>query len=411
MTKNRKSSRRKNSRKKLSKHRKSPRLKRKDLYGGALVICPACTFRFETDDSQGVCPVCNFQVYTVHQALGHDHDWNSVLNNLLNEVLYPERDIIEPLPLSSDYIAKVYPHSYSIFNLNRNSRQFGDTDTERLTNLARDFTNLHGSVLFAPNLPENPDPSFKIGIQPNDLLYPICHQGLNRSQVMFLALLGLKHAMKSNLEDVYPAHGAESGFDPFVLPEELTDENYFAYIHAMDSPTVDLQTKCFFDAFGRTRSTRARQREIEALNLKLNPSYDVIEWERIRANRAIAREDFSTNYWGTFLSDEYDFPEQRKVLITFCGATLIALERLIEVARASGRFLNNVVIVGLPFSDPIAMGSDKTAINNYLILNRLPNNDNECLKAQHVLTTNIYVQMFKQYVNLLAPTVRCEKRY
>ena len=117
---------------------------------------------------------------------------------------------------------------------------------------------------------------FKLHIKPNDFVIPICHEGLNRSQVLKLVLAGVKRQTyrlsgtipsTSELHVAFP-HGAESGFDPYLAYKDLTpanDMDAYSYIHGLllsrfnprsdpSSPLIDnpteWQQKCFAQAFG-----------------------------------------------------------------------------------------------------------------------------------------------------------------
>ncbi len=77
-------------------------------------------------------------------------------------------------------------------------------------------------MLFAP--PEadcqagTPGTEFSVHIRPEDFIIPICHEGMNRSQVLYLVLHGLKRGYTlPGQERVCVPHGAESGFDPHAV--------------------------------------------------------------------------------------------------------------------------------------------------------------------------------------------------
>ena len=56
--------------------------------------------------------------------------------------------------------------------------------------------------------------NFHIGIRASDIIYPICPDGLYRSQVLHTALLGVKRLMGTT-DGVNLPHGASNGFDPY----------------------------------------------------------------------------------------------------------------------------------------------------------------------------------------------------
>ncbi len=76
-------------------------------------------------------------------------------------------------------------------------------------------------------------------IQPSDFLIPMCHEGVNRSQILYLALVGLLRRAQPDLDEVRVAvpHGAEGGFDPHPPAEApLTEDTAFNYINGIVRP-------------------------------------------------------------------------------------------------------------------------------------------------------------------------------
>ncbi len=55
----------------------------------------------------------------------------------------------------------------------------------------------------------------RVVLHHNDALFPVCHAGQNRSQVMWHVLCRLNEKHGDCMHVVNP-HGAESGFDPYV---------------------------------------------------------------------------------------------------------------------------------------------------------------------------------------------------
>eukprot|EP01043_Picozoa_sp_COSAG02_P077362 COSAG02_NODE_16894_length_1047_cov_0.992616_1_plen_149_part_10 len=113
-----------------------------------------------------------------------------------------------------------------------------------------DFFGKGGRVIEAPdqemvkNWVSDGTKPWSLGIHPTDFLIPVCHQGMNRSQVMRLVLTGVvqelqnqqsQAAVKGQSVDtdwVSRAHGAVSGCDAHSAYREgtLTEENFVAYM-------------------------------------------------------------------------------------------------------------------------------------------------------------------------------------
>jgi hypothetical protein len=81
------------------------------------------------------------------------------------------------------------------------------------------------------------DGRFKVHIRPEDFVLPACHEGMNRSQVMYLVLQGLKRGyVLPGMERIGLPHGAESGFDPYQAYENVNAENIVGYLHGICRP-------------------------------------------------------------------------------------------------------------------------------------------------------------------------------
>ena len=96
-----------------------------------------------------------------------------------------------------------------------------------------DFVSRGGSYYVAPLLTsdfEAKEP-FKIHFYKGDVLIPVCHQGMNRSQVMYLALQAT--AKRCGIERdvcISRVHGAETGFDPYQRWTGVNDDNATEYM-------------------------------------------------------------------------------------------------------------------------------------------------------------------------------------
>lgn len=82
---------------------------------------------------------------------------------------------------------------------------------KELYNKVSNFVDKGGQVLFVPLTDaDRKKDAFSLAIRSNDKVFPICPDGLNRSQVLYLALLGLKRVLGMS-EGVQLPHGARCG--------------------------------------------------------------------------------------------------------------------------------------------------------------------------------------------------------
>ncbi len=74
-------------------------------------------------------------------------------------------------------------------------------------------------MVFAPLTDEElAKDDFKFSIKTHDRVYPVCPDGLHRSQVLYLVMKGIKRILGVK-EGVYLPHGALHGYDPLVYDE------------------------------------------------------------------------------------------------------------------------------------------------------------------------------------------------
>lgn len=80
--------------------------------------------------------------------------------------------------------------------------------------------------------------NFSVHIRPEDFVIPVCHEGMNRAQILYLVLHGLKRVLvpPDCPRRVCVPHGAESGFDPYQAYANLTEHNVYGYIHGRMLP-------------------------------------------------------------------------------------------------------------------------------------------------------------------------------
>lgn len=156
---------------------------------------------------------------------GPDHTWPPALAGVFDAALFARGASVEPIDGAADAVNTAYPHSLSVERMTISSKAYAEPSLEALVVAA---TELGARVVFAPA--DGRD--FAVGIRPSDIVAIACHQGINRSQVCFLAVCGLQRAMAAAsgagpdddaTRHVLLPHGCESGFDPHVRFKDLTD--------------------------------------------------------------------------------------------------------------------------------------------------------------------------------------------
>lgn len=142
--------------------------------------------------------------------------------------------LVTHVPPESDAFYKTNrPGRLNHFLKKRNHAQIKYNDI-KLPDKAVHFANHHGGKLvFVPdNLDEDfAQDNFSLGIMPTDECYPVCPDGLVRSQIMHLVLKGKEAILlllmlkgvkrflgcNKNEVNVEIPHGIMSGYDPFTL--------------------------------------------------------------------------------------------------------------------------------------------------------------------------------------------------
>ena len=225
-----------------------------------------------------------------------------------------------------------------------------------------------------------------MGIHPDDFLIPVCDQGMNRSQVMRVALTSVVERLGvDELGVMTPwvsrAHGAVSGCDAHTAYEDLDEMNFFGYLFDPgeifedsydadrdDDPQQGPLQRGFRHTFGVKKEKRVG--EEMAAKLKLNPTSEYTsdaEFRRIGRDRERTHKWF--NKWvfapieDILATAEKDFREEdspaayemctvpppsttRRIFFAFASAVPNIIELLLE-AHGS----HNTVIVSLQYDD------------------------------------------------------------
>jgi hypothetical protein len=261
---------------------------------------------------------------------------------------------------------------------------FGDPP-QRIIDVVNAFTEKGGQYYAAPILTEDskkPVTPFKIHFTQNDVLIPICHEGVNRSQIMFLALQAV-----SKQAGVKPCisvpHGAESGFDPYQAYENLDAVSAYGYIHGHILPRGsegEWLHDNFYRAFGVEKQSRIGEAEhAESGGAGLNPLFEnAIHLQEIGGNRQAQRRRMDALlYNARNLLAHRKSPAGKVIIFAFARAAAIIMRRMLE----QDQVLEGICIVALPWGDSIASAGGMDEIRSERVAGRVVDRDQ--LSVQH----------------------------
>jgi hypothetical protein len=200
------------------------------------------------------------------------------------------------------------------------------------------------------------DGGFLIHLAPGDVVIPVCHEGMNRSQILYLALHALKKRCNVEPLTIGRPHGAESGFDPYQAYADLDGENVFGYINGVMLPRGspgEWLHDCFFKTFHVEKSLRVGDTGISNAGLnpdENDPSLDM--FRRLTRRRQQQRQLmnqllFSPDNLRARLTDR---ARNKVIFFCFCRAASIVLRRIVEQRQSCA----NICIVALPWADNIS---------------------------------------------------------
>lgn len=262
---------------------------------------------------------------------------------------------------------------------------------------------------------------FKVHIRPEDLVIPMCHEGMNRSQLMYL----VQHALKSKSGDrvieprVTLPHGACSGFDPYQGYSDLDETTWYKYIHGKIHPLSELEKSGdwmhvnFYRAFGVEKARRIGQEFSESSGLELNKSdssYILEDFVRLANDRQIQRKFMDEQLYNTQVLKSYasgtgtgagagapaPSPPScagRIVLICFCRSASIFLHRLLEVSGSQD--MSNIVIIALPYPDVISRAGGRDEIEKHVLKTGHSITRDELSIRCHLEEFTFYAGLFK----------------
>lgn len=253
-----------------------------------------------------------------------------------------------------------------------------------------------------------------ITLRPGDRVYPVCTQGINRSQVIYLLLTRLQEeVLREAGIDVERPHGGGTAEDPYIsiarnpndaaeamsyirdaFDEEANkDPMNFAFTDPLNPTLYDPKKPVFGDpmnfafriVFGCPKSKRFAQETVEpytemvtltitspqgpqtttepVINAfatfstpgsKREQAVLTTYRQKMVAARQAMAEHFNRHYFGQKVEEG-----RRRVFITFNRATHIIMERLLE----AGGPLDNVTIISLDYADPV--NTERTLVLAY----------------------------------------------
>ena len=240
---------------------------------------------------------------------------------------------------------------------------------------------------------------FRVHIRPDDVVIPMCHEGMNRSQIMYLVMWGLKN------NNVTLPHGACSGFDPYQGYSDLDEETCYRFIHGKIFPlseavrTGDWLHTMFHNAFGVEKARRIGQCYNETKNLELNPddlAHSVEDFTRLAKSRQTQRRFMDDCLYKPSVLKSHTGANGRIVVICFCRSASIFLHRLLEVSGHMS--MSNIVIISLPYPDMISRAGGRSEIEEYTKRTGNTITRDELSVQRHLEEFSFYASLFKLIV-------------
>lgn len=238
------------------------------------------------------------------------------------------RATLNPAPAGPDFEANAAALAVTELPGSCNHVMMGDAHP--LAGCIEAFLKAGGHLLLVD--PEaKPDVRTRFAVRPDDLLYPVCSSGQNRSQVLRELLLRRTEAAADKFTGrVELAHACLAGVDPYV------DDAMSATVSTAD---IDRSDKGFTLAFGHPRDPRIGEAE--------NPFGGFYEAGDPFLRKA--KVWFNKN----FFSRPSDAAEgTRRVYLTFDKPVHGMLKRLVEAS--AGGSLEDVYVVAIPLGDIVA---------------------------------------------------------
>lgn len=252
------------------------------------------------------------------------------------------------------------------------------------------------------------DTSFELHIRPDDYVIPVCHEGMNRSQVMHLAAKIVKSCEMFPTDAVDGAygvsvpHGVYGGFDPYQCFADITEANWTEYIHTSIAPlarardTGDWQHEAFHAAFGVEKAPRVGQDVCEMRGRKLNPDESDPDFAKLAIDRSAQRRNMDSLLFRPSSTKMLCGPTGRVVILAFWDAASIFVKRMLEVAGTED--FSNIVIVCLPFPDTIARAGGVSELTAHRDATGESMTRDEMARRRHIEVLGTYVKMLRLVV-------------
>ena len=332
-----------------------------------------------------------------------------------------------------------------------------ESDDQALKEKYIDFYRAGGRVIKVPDQEDvealvdagnDGSPNWKIGITQNDFLIPVCHQGMNRSQVMRLALNDVRRELEvseniaNSFNDDYEspwvsrAHGAVTGCDAYQNYEDVNEENFIGYMfddgsifnpdynpdNDNDPQQAPLQ-RSFYDTFHVKKEPRIG--EEMARNLKLKPNQYALnqaEFQQVSKDRTHSHNWFNKWVFDSLTSIKMEPSDQRdastkgalppndttrRIFFAFERAVGVIIDRLLEVKRIKdmeaervgylpeAKPFEDTVIVSLKYDD--SMNHGLRHVTGQFLVDEL--NMAEGTKIDNVQLTPTQVEQLKIFLS------------
>jgi len=270
--------------------------------------------------------------------------------------------------------------------------------------LIEEFVSRRGTFVVAPSWDDiRAGAQFALHIRPDDYIIPVCHEGMNRSQIMHLAAKIIKS------RDMFPTdaangaygvslpHGAISGFDPHSAFSNLTADNYIEYLHGVIPKLAQAHEKgdwlheAFFDAFGVEKAPRIGQDVCEVHGRMLNPSEEHADFAKLAADRTAQRRNMNSLLFRPSTLKLEHGPTGRAIVMAFDRAAAVFIRRMMEVAGEED--FSNIIVVCLPFPDTISRAGGLDQRQAYFAATGNDVTRHQMAVWHHVEVLEIYARM------------------
>jgi len=210
---------------------------------------------------------------------------------------------------------------------------------------------------------------FRFGLRSTDVIYPICTQGVNRSQALHATIQLQFGQRRHSSPHLVAPHGAGGGNDPFLHSAVNSEESSFKYIKDVSNfgDHSDPLNSSFVSVFGRPKEERFGEelgrKEGYIDNINSFDDFDNCHWARTHMRRIFDEQYFSRPSTSSssspaeqngLIGDPISSQKRRRVFITFARAAHITMFRLIE----NNISLSDCVVLGLNYNDKVLDSKD-----------------------------------------------------